>query len=63
MYKRQLQPRRFDAWITLGHVRVALGDADGAREAAAQASYVLPFTDEAYELLQAADKIDADADE
>jgi len=59
----ELQPRRFDAWITLGHVRVALGDADGAREAAAQASFVLPFTDEAYELLQAADKIDADADE
>ncbi len=56
----ELQPRRFDAWITLGRIRVALGDADGAREAAAQASFVLPFTDEAYELVQAADKIDAE---
>lgn len=50
----ELQPRRFDVWIALGRTRVAIGDADGALEAANQASLILPFTDAAWQLTQAA---------
>jgi tetratricopeptide (TPR) repeat protein len=53
-----LQPRRFDAWITLGRIRLALGDADGARAASLEASLILPFTQEAYDIVQAADELD-----
>ncbi|HEX5096612.1 MAG TPA: O-antigen ligase family protein [Acidimicrobiia bacterium] len=54
-----LQPKHYSAWITLGRLRLALGDAAGAKEAADTAGILVPFTQDAAELWEAADALAA----
>jgi O-antigen ligase len=54
-----LQPTHYSAWITLGRLRIALGDAAGAREAADRAANLVPFTQATDDLAKAADELDA----